>query len=85
LIPQADETKERPIVQSTPEYIRAHMSNLEPRFGSGDIARHNVETRARDRRERRARFSQHAAAIWRSLPFANNTAGTDSVASVEAT
>ncbi len=85
LDPQTDETKERSIVHSTPEYIRAHMSNLEPSVGSGDTARLHVEMRARDRRQRRERFSRYAAAIWRSFSFSSRPAETESVVSVEAT
>ncbi len=69
----------------TIEHVRAHMSNLQPSAGSGDIARHIIEIRAHNRRERRERLSRYAAAIWRSLRFASRTAKTDSVVSVEAT
>ncbi|MEA2023178.1 MAG: hypothetical protein U9N79_02675 [Actinomycetota bacterium] len=72
-------------MHSTPEYIRSHMSNLEPSVGSGDVARHHVEMRARDRRERRKRLFQYAVAIGGWFPFASRTNETGSVASIEAT
>lgn len=69
----------------TIEHVQAHVSNLQPSAGSDDVARHIIEIRANNRRERRERLSQYAAAIWRSLRFASRTTRTDSVVSVEAT
>ena len=69
----------------TIEHVQAHSSDLQPSAGSGDIARHIIEKRANNRRERRERLNQYAAAIWRSLRFASRPTKTDAVVSVEAT
>ena len=67
--PHANNTKEKSMLSSTPEYVQAHISNLKTNEGSGEASRHRMEAVARHRRERRERLKRYAATVRQELRF----------------
>jgi hypothetical protein len=65
--PHGNNTKEKSMLRSTPEYVQAHISNLKTNDGSGEASRHRMEAVARHRRERRERLRRYAATVYQAL------------------
>ncbi len=57
------------MLNSTPEYVQAHISSLKTSDGSGQIVRHRREALARHRAERRERLKRYAASLHQTLRF----------------
>jgi len=55
------------MLETTPEYVQAHISNLSRSVGSAENAIHRFEVAAERRRARRARLSQYALGIYHAL------------------
>lgn len=55
------------MLETTPEYVQAHVSNLRRSGGSAENAFHRSEAVAERRRARLARFSQYALGIYHAV------------------
>ena len=55
------------MLETTPEYVQAHVSNLRRSGGSAENAIHRSEAVAERRRVRLARLSQYALGIYHAL------------------
>ena len=57
------------MLNSSPEYVQAHIDNLKANDGSGEASRHRMEAVARHRSERRERLKRYAATVHQALRF----------------
>ncbi len=55
------------MLETTPEYVQAYVSNLRWSAGSAENAIHRSEAAAERRRARLARLSQYALGIYHAL------------------
>ena len=55
------------MLETTPEYVQAHTSNLRRSGGSAENAIHRSEAVAERRRARLVRLSQYAIGIYHAL------------------
>ena len=55
------------MLETTPEYVQAHVSNLRRIGGTAENAIHRSEAVAERRRARLARLSQYALGIYHAL------------------
>ena len=55
------------MLETTPEYVQAHMSNLRRSGGSAENSIHRSEAAAERRRALHSRLSQYAIGIYHAL------------------